>query len=242
MLPQYDDEKKDEVIQADRERFQITYPTMLDFNRAMWMAYEPLGWPHFFVVDAQGTIRADFSGLQTERELNSAVEELLKEQGAEVPAEVGFVQPSIDPENAVPGWISFVHPQLYIGVQMPQNYTVDNSSTTSFTLYSPGQNVEEGKGHLRIEFETEYKLPDETLESIVDKKKRPMTNILSEEDIQIGGYPAVKITREYEIQPIVYYVLVQSRIVTIKALPGEPGDTSRNDELDQIVETVTFEN
>ena len=240
--PQFDDEKKDEVIQADRERFSITYPTLLDFDRTMWTGYQPLGWPHFFVIDSNGIIRTQYSGLGTETELVSAVEELLKEQGKEIPPEVGFIPPTLAPEKVIPGWMSFVHPQLYIGLQAPQEYKVANVTPTSFELQSPTAEGTFGYDSFRIEFETEYKLPNETLADVVEKKRGPMTEILSEENVMIGGYPGVKVTRAYDIQPVVYYTLAQSRIITIKKHPGSSGSPERDEEFEKIIGTVTFEN
>ena len=77
------------VRQAVR-RLGITYPVAIDTNSTIWRAFDNQFWPATYFVDTRGRIRYHHFGEEDYRGQERAIQELLKEAGAEnVPG--GFV-------------------------------------------------------------------------------------------------------------------------------------------------------
>jgi peroxiredoxin len=83
--PQNDDEKKEENVQKEITDQQITYPVAMDNEMVLWQAYNVEFWPAFFIIDGAGEIREKLYGLETEDTIQTTIEDLIKEQGGEVP-------------------------------------------------------------------------------------------------------------------------------------------------------------
>ncbi len=61
------------------KRFELPYPIVVDYHFQIWNAYKNAFWPNIFLIDANGTIRYNHSGEGDDKEIESAIQGLLKE-------------------------------------------------------------------------------------------------------------------------------------------------------------------
>lgn len=77
--PEFDFEKDYGNVKAAVEKFGITYPVVLDSDRATWNAYQNEYWPRHYLIDANGKIRFDHIGEGGYDETESQIVQLLSE-------------------------------------------------------------------------------------------------------------------------------------------------------------------
>ena len=138
------------------KRFQLPYPVVVDHRYQIWNAYKNAFWPNIFLIDAQGYIRYNHPGEGGDKEIEQAIQGLLKE------AHPGLAFPAGDavaPDlNAMaPDCGGEPTPEMYVGdwfgrgtLANPQGYhdhkTID---------YAPQNTVEDGRVVLAGRWETD---------------------------------------------------------------------------------------
>ncbi len=82
--PEFEFEKDYKNVAKAVKDFGIKYPIMQDNNYATWTAYKNHYWPAKYLIDKEGKIRYTHFGEGNYDKTESAIQELLKEAGADV--------------------------------------------------------------------------------------------------------------------------------------------------------------
>jgi hypothetical protein len=82
--PEFSWEKDRARMREEMKKLGMNYPQVLDDNYQYWNALGNVYWPTFYLVDKQGTLRANFFG-ETHADDNQAkkIEALIKSLAAE---------------------------------------------------------------------------------------------------------------------------------------------------------------
>jgi len=86
--PEFAHEREPRNVKAAVERLGITYPVMLDTDFSYWRALENRYWPAFYLVDRDGTVRAQaigelHAGQARAREFERHLEQALSDSDAD---------------------------------------------------------------------------------------------------------------------------------------------------------------
>lgn len=91
--PEFEFEKKLTNVAKAVQDFGITYPVMQDNDFATWRAFRNNYWPAKYLIDAHGNIRYTHFGEGEYDQTEMAIQQLLKESGAQVKVESMVVAP-----------------------------------------------------------------------------------------------------------------------------------------------------
>jgi thiol-disulfide isomerase/thioredoxin len=80
--PEFAFEKDKTNVEAEFEKFGITYPTVLDNNYATWRALGNRFWPRKYLIDIHGNIVYDHIGEGAYQETEDQIKKLLRERKA----------------------------------------------------------------------------------------------------------------------------------------------------------------
>ena len=83
--PEFDFERDPQEVRAACERLGVVWPVALDNGYETWKAYGNRFWPHVYLIDRRGNLRAGFIGEGHEHEIDAVVAALLAETGGAQP-------------------------------------------------------------------------------------------------------------------------------------------------------------
>lgn len=78
--PEFEFEKDYSNVLMAVQKYNITYPVVLDNDHATWDAYQNLYWPHDYLIDANGYIRYDHIGEGDYDTTEGEIQQLLAER------------------------------------------------------------------------------------------------------------------------------------------------------------------
>lgn len=118
--PEFSFERERPNVETALREHDVIYPVVMDNNYQIWRAFSNEYWPAFYLVDAKGQIRYHHFGEGDYREMERAIQELLKENGsrsAELPLDDtggrGIeAPPSLENES----------PESYIGYRLAERF------------------------------------------------------------------------------------------------------------------------
>ena len=84
--PEFEFEKDFNNVQMAVQKYNITYPVVLDNDHATWDAYQNLYWPHDYLIDANGYIRYDHIGEGDYDTTEGEIQQLLSERNQNISA------------------------------------------------------------------------------------------------------------------------------------------------------------
>ncbi len=114
----------------------ITFPVAIDSNSRIWQAFHNQYWPAQYLVDAKGRIRYHHFGEGDYGDIEHAIQELLKENGATGLAS-GTTGVSGVGIEAAPDWADARSPETYIGYRQAENFaSPERVSKDSAKTYS----------------------------------------------------------------------------------------------------------
>jgi thiol-disulfide isomerase/thioredoxin len=100
---------------------RVEYPIALDPDYAVWRAFSNNYWPAVYIADAEGRIRHHQFGEGSYDECEWAIQQLLREAGAEgVDDDLVSVTP--DGFEAQADWTNLRSPETYLGYEQAQNF------------------------------------------------------------------------------------------------------------------------
>jgi thiol-disulfide isomerase/thioredoxin len=110
----------DNVRQAAKD-MRVEYPIAVDNDYAVWEAFSNRYWPAVYIADVEGRIRHDHFGEGAYEECERAIQQLLREAGAE---DVGDDLVSVADEGfeAQADWANLETPETYLGYGQAQNF------------------------------------------------------------------------------------------------------------------------
>lgn len=111
--PEFSFEQKKENVQAEAERFGLTYPIILDNAYQTWNAFGNQYWPREYLVDIDGYIVHDHAGEGQYDETEKAIQEALAERAQRL----GSIPMDATSTVAVPpAHLGDIHsPETYLG-------------------------------------------------------------------------------------------------------------------------------
>ena len=75
--PEFDFERDPQNVLEACARLGVTWPVALDENYETWKAYGNRYWPHVYLIDKEGYVRADFVGEGHDPEIEAVLEAVL---------------------------------------------------------------------------------------------------------------------------------------------------------------------
>jgi len=119
--PEFDIEKQMPNVQKAVNKFQITYPVVLDNNYAIWNAFHNQYWPAHYFIDSKGKVRYEHFGEGDYDQSEKWIQELLKEANPKATLASGVsvhgqgVQAAADMNNVR-------SPETYIGYARAEHF------------------------------------------------------------------------------------------------------------------------
>jgi len=106
--PEFAFEKETRNVETAIAQFGIKYPVAQDNNYQTWEAFANQYWPAKYLIDAKGVIRKTHFGEGKYKEMEMAIQQLLKEQGAMI----STTSPNTSEEQTPRGLLT---PETYLG-------------------------------------------------------------------------------------------------------------------------------
>jgi thiol-disulfide isomerase/thioredoxin len=138
--PEFSFEHEPMNVENAARTLNVTFPVAIDSKTRIWQSFNNQAWPAQYLVDAKGHIRYHHFGEGDYGEIERAIQELLKENGATGLAS-GTTSVSAVGIEAAPDWADEQSPETYIGYRQAQNFTsqekVNRDSIQTFS--APGK-------------------------------------------------------------------------------------------------------
>jgi Thioredoxin like C-terminal domain len=119
--PEFSFEHEPVNVQTAVRNLNVTFPVAMDSEQRVWQSFGNQYWPAQYLVDAKGRIRYHHFGEGEYAELERAIQELLKENGA-----TGFAPGTTSVSGvgieAAPDWTDGRSPETYIGYHQAKNF------------------------------------------------------------------------------------------------------------------------
>lgn len=119
--PEFDIEKQKPNVQKAVNKFQITYPVVLDNNYAIWNAFHNQYWPAHYFIDAKGKVRFEHFGEGEYDQSEQWIQKLLKEANAK-PMQGGIVSVHGQGVQAAADMNDVRSPETYIGYARAEHF------------------------------------------------------------------------------------------------------------------------
>jgi thiol-disulfide isomerase/thioredoxin len=132
--PEFSFEHELRNVQDSVHNLNVPFPVAVDSNYRIWQAFNNQYWPAQYLIDAKGRVRYHHFGEGNYGEIERAIQELLKENGATVTSKTSSVS-GVGIE-AAPDWADARSPETYVGYRQAENFAsrerVHKDSTEEF--------------------------------------------------------------------------------------------------------------
>ncbi len=119
--PEFPFEREIDNVREAAKAMRVEYPIAVDSDYEVWRAFNNMYWPAVYVADSDGRIRHHQFGEGMYDECEWAVQELLREAGAEgIGDDLVIVEPKGFEVQA--DWASLQSPETYLGYEQAQNF------------------------------------------------------------------------------------------------------------------------
>jgi thiol-disulfide isomerase/thioredoxin len=119
--PEFSFEHQPVNVENAVRNLNVTFPVAADSEQRVWQAFNNQYWPAQYLVDAKGRIRYHHFGEGDYGDIERAIQELLKENGA-----TGLTSDTASVSGvgfeAAPDWADGRSPETYIGYRQSQNF------------------------------------------------------------------------------------------------------------------------
>jgi cytochrome c biogenesis protein CcdA/thiol-disulfide isomerase/thioredoxin len=119
--PEFAFEKKVENVKKALAEFHLDFPVAVDNNFRIWRAFNNNSWPAFYLADAEGRIRYSHFGEGRYETSEKAIQDLLKESGANNP-QAGTVTPDAPGIQAAPDLARLGSGETYLGYRQATGF------------------------------------------------------------------------------------------------------------------------
>ena len=134
--PEFAFEKERSNVEKAVRDLRITYPVAIDSNYGIWRAFNNEYWPAHYFIDGKGRIRYHHFGEGEYDESEHVIQELLKENGAQISSS-GVIAVSASGAEAAPGG-NVGSPETYIGYHRAEHFaSTEKIAQDSRHTYSP---------------------------------------------------------------------------------------------------------
>jgi thiol-disulfide isomerase/thioredoxin len=134
--PEFAFEKDRANVEKAVHDLKITYPVAIDSNYGIWRAFNNEYWPAHYFIDGRGRIRYHHFGEGEYDESERVIQELLKENGAQL-SSPDLINVSGTGAEAAPGG-NVRSPETYIGYHRAENFaSTEQIAQDSRRTYTP---------------------------------------------------------------------------------------------------------
>jgi len=119
--PEFSLEHEPKNVETAARNLNVAFPVAVDSKYGIWNAFNNQAWPAQYLIDAKGRIRYHHFGEGDYEEIENAIRELLKENGATNFATGASPVSGVGIE-AAPDWPNERSPETYIGYRQAQNF------------------------------------------------------------------------------------------------------------------------
>jgi thiol-disulfide isomerase/thioredoxin len=135
--PEFSFEHEPMNVENALRNLNVTFPVAIDSNRKIWDAFNNEYWPAQYIIDGKGRIRYHHFGEGDYGDIERAIQELLKENGATGLASDTTSVAAVGIE-AAPDWTDERSPETYIGYRQAQNFaSPERMHKDSIQVFSP---------------------------------------------------------------------------------------------------------
>jgi thiol-disulfide isomerase/thioredoxin len=131
--PEFPFERNLDNVRDAVSDMRIEHPVVIDNDYAIWSAFSNRFWPALYFVDAEGTVRHHHFGEGEYESSERALQELLRESGAE---DVGSELVPVVGEGveAPPDWDDLRSPETYLGIGAPRDLAAEDLRLNDWAL------------------------------------------------------------------------------------------------------------
>ncbi|MGD9534547.1 MAG: redoxin domain-containing protein [Candidatus Nitrosocosmicus sp.] len=141
--PEFDFEKDPKNVQNAVNKFDISYPVVLDSEHKTWDAFNNNYWPRHYLIDTQGYIRDDHIGEGGYNETEKTIQTLLAEKATlEGKKEISFNLSKSNLENVTANSLTYVDLNQRISPEIYLGYSSARSSLGNTEGFRPDQQVD----------------------------------------------------------------------------------------------------
>lgn len=141
--PEFDFEKDPKNVQNAVNKFDISYPVVLDSEHKTWDAFNNNYWPRHYLIDTQGYIRDDHIGEGGYNETEKTIQTLLAEKATlEGKTEISFNLSKSNLENVTANSLTYVDLNQRISPEIYLGYSSARSSLGNTEGFHPDQQVD----------------------------------------------------------------------------------------------------
>ncbi len=119
--PEFAFEKERRNVEKAMQDLKITYPVAIDSNWEIWNAFNNRYWPAHYFIDGRGRIRYHHFGEGDYDESERVIQELLKENGAQLPSSAAIALSGVGAE-AASDTVDDRSPETYIGYHRAEHF------------------------------------------------------------------------------------------------------------------------
>jgi cytochrome c biogenesis protein CcdA/thiol-disulfide isomerase/thioredoxin len=135
--PEFAFEKERSNVEKAVRDLKLTYPVAIDSNYAIWRAFNNQYWPAHYFIDGKGRIRHHHFGEGEYDESERVIQELLKENGAQLAASNMLTVSGSGAEAAADG-ADRRSPETYIGYHRAEHFaSAESIAQDSRRTYTP---------------------------------------------------------------------------------------------------------
>jgi len=124
--PEFAFEKARANVEKAVRDLKITYPVAIDSDYRIWQAFHNEYWPAHYFIDGKGRIRHHHFGEGEYAESERVIQELLRENGAQLSSSTTITALGVGAE-AAPDVASERSPETYIGYRREENFASTES-------------------------------------------------------------------------------------------------------------------
>lgn len=140
---EFDFEKDPKNVQNAVNKFDISYPVVLDSEHKTWDAFNNNYWPRHYLIDTQGYIRDDHIGEGGYNETEKTIQTLLAEKATfEGKTEISFNLSKSNLENVTANSLTYVDLNQRISPEIYLGYSSARSSLGNTEGFHPDQQVD----------------------------------------------------------------------------------------------------
>jgi cytochrome c biogenesis protein CcdA/thiol-disulfide isomerase/thioredoxin len=135
--PEFAFEKERSNIEKAVHDLKLTYPIAIDSDYKIWQAFNNEYWPAHYFIDGKGRIRHHHFGEGDYDESERVIQELLKENGAQLSAS-GVISVSATGAEAAPDTANRQSPETYVGYHRGEHFaSIEKIAQDSRRSYTP---------------------------------------------------------------------------------------------------------
>jgi len=152
--PEFEFEKKRSNVEDAADRFNLTYPIVMDNEFGTWDAYNNRYWPQKYLIGVDGFIRYEHIGEGSYEQTEEKIRELLKERNERLGINKSIDKDSVDEldekrlDSSDVDTDQVETPEIYLGAHRNSDLANGPKETTGVFNFTAPQNLDEDKLYL----------------------------------------------------------------------------------------------